>query len=543
MKYVKVGNEYKAIISKVMDSRKALVFSVLDKDKIVDGSKRKYCIIDTKNPKLIVAEDVVEIPDSYPLHVYGQLLGHINDSTSLLYEQEPEMLLGIEAGNNQLLSYSQENITHLGICPEETPLDIEWVSNPMNASNVFVKAYLDYCSSNRLQVHRFVLYQSLSRAVAHKTASLQNKEDAVDIVSFDIGTTKVYALLQGWRREESMQCTPEPGLVCNMLSDSTAKMKLLKEEYKVNPTVQTKFAILDCHNDILDAKDSLQQIKDEEDYTLVESDNELEYAAKFEEDNKEEIAKFLEDNPGNKIVKKDGQAFVVSEDVETEDFEETKDSALEGYKAEKVNNTTYNVTGPDGTHVYTLEKKASKWTCNCLGFKHRSNCKHLGLLADVLPKRHPRQKIDDILPEIKELLDPFGRWEVVGSYRRGVADFKDIDILVECEETEFENILPELQKDPNYEPTMSGKHLLRGKYKGFDFDLTRVDKGEWGSYLLYRTGPVKFNLKTRGTAKAKGWRLNEHGLFDENANKIAGDTEESIFKALGLSYLEPNERD
>ena len=32
------------------------------------------------------------------------------------------------------------------------------------------------------------------------------------------------------------------------------------------------------------------------------------------------------------------------------------------------------------------------------------------------------------------------------------------------------------------------------------------------------------------------------GLFDENGNRLAGDTEESIYEALGIPYQEPNER-
>ena len=45
-------------------------------------------------------------------------------------------------------------------------------------------------------------------------------------------------------------------------------------------------------------------------------------------------------------------------------------------------------------------------------------------------------------------------------------------------------------------------------------------------------------------AKKKGWRLaaSGDGLFNEHGERIAGDTEESIYEALGLRYQRPEER-
>jgi DNA polymerase/3'-5' exonuclease PolX len=45
-------------------------------------------------------------------------------------------------------------------------------------------------------------------------------------------------------------------------------------------------------------------------------------------------------------------------------------------------------------------------------------------------------------------------------------------------------------------------------------------------------------------AKKKGWHLaaNGDGLFDENGKRIAGESEESIYKALDLPWQEPEER-
>lgn len=224
------------------------------------------------------------------------------------------------------------------------------------------------------------------------------------------------------------------------------------------------------------------------------------------------------------------------------DKAKVQDAAIpEEYELKKINAKEYDVL-KNGTPRYKLEKKQTNWTCNCTGFQYRNKCKHMDMLAEALPKRHPREELDSLVPEIKEMFKQFDKWEIVGSYRRGVKDFKDIDILVETTKEDFANVEKVLQQDPEYVKTMSGPDITRGLYHGYDFDVTRVEPGEWGSFLLYRTGSKDFNIRVRAACKAKGWALNEHGLFDENKKLLANKTEEDIFKALGMKYIRPEDR-
>jgi DNA polymerase (family 10) len=69
-----------------------------------------------------------------------------------------------------------------------------------------------------------------------------------------------------------------------------------------------------------------------------------------------------------------------------------------------------------------------------------------------------------------------------------------------------------------------------------------VRKESFGAALNYFTGSKDHNVALRRIAQEKGLKLNEYGLF-RGSKRVAGETEEEIYKALGLSFIPPELRE
>jgi DNA polymerase (family 10) len=89
-----------------------------------------------------------------------------------------------------------------------------------------------------------------------------------------------------------------------------------------------------------------------------------------------------------------------------------------------------------------------------------------------------------------------------------------------------------------------GDKLTTFIFKGIQVDLYYASRETWSTLVLIRTGSKENNIRLCMLARDRGWQLkaNGDGLFDEHGNRVAGDTEESIYEALGLPFQEPWER-
>ena len=77
---------------------------------------------------------------------------------------------------------------------------------------------------------------------------------------------------------------------------------------------------------------------------------------------------------------------------------------------------------------------------------------------------------------------------------------------------------------------------------GLQVDLRLVPAESYGAALHYFTGSKAHNIAIRRLAQARGLKLNEYGVF-RGERRVAGDTEESVFAAVGLPYIPPELRE
>ena len=152
------------------------------------------------------------------------------------------------------------------------------------------------------------------------------------------------------------------------------------------------------------------------------------------------------------------------------------------------------------------------------------------------------QKIAEAV--IKQLRPYCSEIKVAGSIRRQKPLVHDIDIvLIPLDHWGLEAQVLSLAHP--FRPKLSGERLKRFSFNGAQIDLYYAAPETWATLLLIRTGSKENNIRLTTLAKKRGWRLHAsgEGLFDENGQKIAGASEESIYQALGLSWQSPWERD
>lgn len=137
----------------------------------------------------------------------------------------------------------------------------------------------------------------------------------------------------------------------------------------------------------------------------------------------------------------------------------------------------------------------------------------------------------------------------VGSVRRGCETCGDIDILAVGSSTSLGTsspaaaalmdqfvAYPQVERILGHGDTKSSVRL-RG---GYQADLRLVPTDSRGAAMQYFTGSKAHNILLRDRAVRQGFKLNEYGLFRTDDDlQAAGDTEESIYEALGLAWVDP----
>jgi DNA polymerase (family 10) len=135
-----------------------------------------------------------------------------------------------------------------------------------------------------------------------------------------------------------------------------------------------------------------------------------------------------------------------------------------------------------------------------------------------------------------------GRVVVAGSFRRRRDTVGDLDVVVTARDwaavgdklTRYENVASVLAHGPTRTTV-----VLRS---GLQVDVRAVPEESYGAALLYFTGSQAHNIALRGLANDHGWKLNEYGLF-AGKRRIAGATEEEVYRKLGLAFIPPELRE
>lgn len=131
---------------------------------------------------------------------------------------------------------------------------------------------------------------------------------------------------------------------------------------------------------------------------------------------------------------------------------------------------------------------------------------------------------------------------VAGSYRRGRDTVGDLDLLItgrkRAQIVEHFVHYNEVATRISAGPTRASVVLKNG----MQVDLRVVRSDAFGAALVYFTGSKPHNIALRKLAQAQGLKINEYGVFRGKA-RIAGQTEASVYRAVGLPWICPELRE
>jgi DNA polymerase (family X) len=152
--------------------------------------------------------------------------------------------------------------------------------------------------------------------------------------------------------------------------------------------------------------------------------------------------------------------------------------------------------------------------------------------------------------EAEKLVAPFMQFleskmqdvTIAGSFRRKKETVRDIDIVaVANDPSETMRIFTGYDEVDRILAEGDTKSSVKLR-SGLQVDLRIVEKNAFGAALLYFTGSKEHTVALRKMAQENGLKLNEYGLFNKK-KLLASKTEEEIYKALNLLYIEPELRE
>ena len=133
--------------------------------------------------------------------------------------------------------------------------------------------------------------------------------------------------------------------------------------------------------------------------------------------------------------------------------------------------------------------------------------------------------------------------EAAGSLRRRKETVGDLDLVVAAKDAA--PVMAAFRTAPDLVSVeASGPTRATGRLRsGLQVDVRVVEPDVFGAALHYFTGSKAHNIAVRTRAMKAGLKLSEYGLFDARGKRLAGRTEEDVYRAVGLPWIPPELRE
>jgi DNA polymerase (family 10) len=132
-----------------------------------------------------------------------------------------------------------------------------------------------------------------------------------------------------------------------------------------------------------------------------------------------------------------------------------------------------------------------------------------------------------------------------GSLRRGRETIGDLDLLVTGSNAAA--ALDRMAANPRVHEVLGrgpNKTSVKLGREGLQVDVRALEHANFGAAMQYFTGSKEHSVALRQRAIRMGLKLSEYGLFRaDDDTRIAGETEEGVYQALGLDWIPPELRE
>ncbi|WP_155592822.1 DNA polymerase/3'-5' exonuclease PolX [Lysinibacillus cavernae] len=183
------------------------------------------------------------------------------------------------------------------------------------------------------------------------------------------------------------------------------------------------------------------------------------------------------------------------------------------------------------------------------GFAAKTEEKILKELANLANRseRLPIWRLEPVVLQIEGLLDSMEeveRFSVAGSFRRAAETSKDIDFIVVTEVVDVvrEKLLKSLTIQEVVAAGDTKISVILDLDDPISVDFRLVKNNEYATALHHFTGSKDHNVRMRQLAKARGEKISEYGVEQEDGTVLTFQDEEAFFAHFDLPWIPPSLR-